>query len=313
MGKTELKLPGALSAEPAENGNALVEALERVGIADGWIAYGIARHDDGSLAPVGLSGDKGGNEFIAHASSYRHLWGTALRYEQTPLTHQNRFRDPSELMLGHNWLQDPGVWPLYGEFGVAGLSRMVVVEAGVCRAYVSALWSSNRMENERVKQRLAQMERVIRGFSAAAYASPELGHSRWLAGPDGRLLFASGPLRDSLADCVRAFVRTHDRSTAARLSHEHRGIRFYTTRMQHDAGVAYLIEPAPTHPARVHPLSRLTPRLQHVAELAALGLSASEIAQETQRSPNTIRTQLKAVYTELGVSNRAELTRFVGG
>ncbi|MGE0790855.1 MAG: LuxR C-terminal-related transcriptional regulator [Sandaracinaceae bacterium] len=62
------------------------------------------------------------------------------------------------------------------------------------------------------------------------------------------------------------------------------------------------------HPQRARDV-RLSPRRREVAELAAVGATAIEIAAHMTISPHTVRQHLKSVYRELGVANRVELVR----
>ena len=54
-------------------------------------------------------------------------------------------------------------------------------------------------------------------------------------------------------------------------------------------------------------LGALAPRQREVAELAARGLTNSEIALTSGTSVNTVKMQLKTVFARLDVTNRAEL------
>lgn len=58
-------------------------------------------------------------------------------------------------------------------------------------------------------------------------------------------------------------------------------------------------------------LSLLSPRLQQVAEFAAAGATATQIAQTLGLSHHTVRGYLKEVYRTLGVSSRVELAQRV--
>jgi DNA-binding CsgD family transcriptional regulator len=54
---------------------------------------------------------------------------------------------------------------------------------------------------------------------------------------------------------------------------------------------------------------QLTDAEQHVAELAAEGLTNAEIARRLYLSPSTIETHLRHVYQKLAISSRRELQR----
>jgi DNA-binding CsgD family transcriptional regulator len=57
----------------------------------------------------------------------------------------------------------------------------------------------------------------------------------------------------------------------------------------------------------------LTPARRRIAYAAARGASAPEIAEENGVSVNTVKTQLRAVYRQLGVRSRAELAAALDG
>ncbi len=66
----------------------------------------------------------------------------------------------------------------------------------------------------------------------------------------------------------------------------------------------------------VHPQTpvgvRLTPALRKVADLAVLGTTVPEIARSLDKSPNTVRVQLKDIYQRLGLASRIELVQLMG-
>ena len=51
----------------------------------------------------------------------------------------------------------------------------------------------------------------------------------------------------------------------------------------------------------------LTERENEIARLAALGLSNKEIGKRLYISENTVKTQLKSVFTKLGINSRTLL------
>ena len=52
-----------------------------------------------------------------------------------------------------------------------------------------------------------------------------------------------------------------------------------------------------------HPVDSLTPREFMVAEMLASGLTQKQIAARGERSPETIRTQVKAIFAKLEINN----------
>jgi DNA-binding CsgD family transcriptional regulator len=63
----------------------------------------------------------------------------------------------------------------------------------------------------------------------------------------------------------------------------------------------------------VHPRDNfnLSPRQREIAEYAAAGATAREIATTLEISQHTVRQHLKEVYRTLGVSSRLELVRVI--
>jgi len=71
----------------------------------------------------------------------------------------------------------------------------------------------------------------------------------------------------------------------------------------------FLLSVVPPRPELVEALQVLTPAQLEVAEYAASGATIKEIAAALDRSPNTVRSHLKAVYEALWVGNRIELSK----
>ncbi|TVR48478.1 MAG: LuxR family transcriptional regulator [Puniceicoccaceae bacterium] len=59
-------------------------------------------------------------------------------------------------------------------------------------------------------------------------------------------------------------------------------------------------------------LSRLTPREQEVALLAAEGLTNEEVADRLKKSLGTVKNQLQSVFQKLNIHNRARLISVLG-
>ncbi len=66
----------------------------------------------------------------------------------------------------------------------------------------------------------------------------------------------------------------------------------------------------------VHPKApvglRLTPALRKVADIAVLGATVPEIARSLEKSPETVRVQLRDIYQRLGLASRIELVQLMG-
>lgn len=74
-----------------------------------------------------------------------------------------------------------------------------------------------------------------------------------------------------------------------------------------DQAAAFLIMVTPTVPAAEDPTLRLTPRQRAVAEYAAAGATAREIAGALSLTHDTVRDHLKEIYRRLGIASRVEL------
>ena len=60
-------------------------------------------------------------------------------------------------------------------------------------------------------------------------------------------------------------------------------------------------------------LDRLTPREREIAQAAASGAPAQELAAQLFLSPRTVETHLIRIYRKLGLRSRAELVALVLG
>ncbi len=88
--------------------------------------------------------------------------------------------------------------------------------------------------------------------------------------------------------------------------------RVQLTRMVSASGAnAFLVMVSPMLGMALPDVMRLSIARRRVAAYAAAGCTAVEIADELGRSPHTIRSHLKAIYSELGVASRTELARLV--
>ncbi len=111
----------------------------------------------------------------------------------------------------------------------------------------------------------------------------------WLSRWDGA--------RQALVDIVRA-----ERGGAVMY-----GMKVRVVRLVGDGGGRHLCLLTRPRLARLSPLADLTPTQAQVAELAALGATAKEIADHLGNSPATVRVHLRAVYRRLEVGSRVEL------
>ncbi|MCB9797253.1 MAG: helix-turn-helix transcriptional regulator [Alphaproteobacteria bacterium] len=150
--------------------------------------------------------------------------------------------------------------------------------------------------------------------AALALARTSARGRRMVLDAEGRVIFSSSSGADGDPDLPR--LKQH-------VSHMLQGDeahvetflgrdRVSLTRMKGSEGEAVALVITETLPGMsIPPTLRLSYGKRRVAALAAVGCTIDEIAEELGRSAHTVRSQLRAVYAELGVANRAELTRLV--
>jgi DNA-binding CsgD family transcriptional regulator len=104
-------------------------------------------------------------------------------------------------------------------------------------------------------------------------------------------------------------VRELDRRREPRLSAPLEAAEAQVVRLRTSEGIRYLVCLKPSQLIRRAADTLLTPAQLRVAQLAAVGATVSEIAQELNRSAETVRSHLAQVYRRLRTSNRVELAR----
>jgi DNA-binding CsgD family transcriptional regulator len=169
-------------------------------------------------------------------------------------------------------------------------------------------------------RRLAPLTRPLRDalLSAArtdASAGPEEGADLLLT-PSGEVALAS----DSAARWLDGGERRGRlRRLARHLSGDATepplyldGCELHWNRLHGPRGTHYLLHVRLPDPVPRDPMAGLTGAQRQIAELAASGLSAPEIGQLLGRSAATVRAHLRAIYSRMGISTRAELATQIG-
>ena len=85
----------------------------------------------------------------------------------------------------------------------------------------------------------------------------------------------------------------------------------FTLMRSDDGEEAFLATVTPMAGMLIPSAGRLSRTKRQIAAYAAAGCTIEEIANELERSPHTIKTHLKAIYEELGIGSRAELSALV--
>ncbi len=131
----------------------------------------------------------------------------------------------------------------------------------------------------------------------------------------GSLDFASSDLRDCLKTGylrrLGEIVRALDAGDVTQCVRLVDGIEVRMSRLEGKGLFRYLAQFVPPTPVLYDPLTPLTKAQRKVAILAAQGLSGREIADQTDRSTNTIKVHLRHIYQRLDVSNRVELADLI--
>ena len=130
--------------------------------------------------------------------------------------------------------------------------------------------------------------------------------------------------RGDVVACTRSFRAELDALTLSTIGEAVRALAASHTERQWVVArdkrvlIEVLIGPGHLYAARIYPRETLTPNLGDVlsprqfeiAEYAAVGATAKEIAKLLGISAHTVRQHLKEVYRRLGVANRIELSRW---
>ena len=111
---------------------------------------------------------------------------------------------------------------------------------------------------------------------------------------------------ESFAQDLQVVIRSTN--TAPRSMH---GAIIRVTELHGDGEPLQCVEIAPADHWRPSTIAGLSKRKRWVAQLAALGSTNKEIADAMNISVDTVRSHLRSIYEELGISSRVELTNEV--
>lgn len=203
--------------------------------------------------------------------------------------------DPSEVhsSLGVNVLDDAGV-----HIGWVGAFRR-----GDAPRFPRRVPPRVSARLEPYRDLLIAAHRMARGGpGSATVIMDERGAVLGLSADANRWLALPG-FKDAL---VRDLAMLHEARVERHQTH-FRSAAVTVTRVEGVIGRAYVVTVAPQKLGIMSEVFLLSPAQRAVAELAGLGLKVTEIAQELGRSPETVRSHLRAVYEQLGIASRAEL------
>ena len=136
-----------------------------------------------------------------------------------------------------------------------------------------------------------------------------------LINPEGEVECATSAAAPMLSadrrDGLRRATRRLDAGDVEQCVGAFDGVEGRITRMEGGGMLRYVARLTPIAPVTVDPLCRLTPAQRRVAEYAAAGATAAEIAETLQLSVHTVRTHIRNIYRRLQISSRIELVELM--
>jgi DNA-binding CsgD family transcriptional regulator len=200
--------------------------------------------------------------------------------------------------------------------GLRDKVRLVVYHEGRLVGWIGALRGTDEPAFEpRVTRYLAPLVDPISDALIAADRKEQLqlheGKAEIIARPDGTVEYVADralswvgceALQQEIATLVRRLEK--GRPAGAVVG----GMQVDWRRLEGDEGsVRYLLQLERPEPVRLAPDAVLTPAQRSVAQVAARGATAREIASELSMAVESVRSLLREAYRRLDVSSRAEL------
>lgn len=245
----------------------------------------------------------------------------AFHLSRTPAQHRNRFRAWDMDLVSRELAAQAQVFAsFYNPLEIGDQLRTLVFAGPRFLGWVGLL---RRGASERFKPRELAAANAMGGALVeallAAEASSSLGVARHEAEhavltPQGRVELAT-PLarrwlsRERMELLARVTRRLNPRTSGARALVD--GALLAFTPLDGVSGERYLVTLRAVDPVALESPA-LTARQRRIAELAAAGATADEIAQCLGVSRNTVKFHLKEIYRRLEVANRLELAARLG-
>lgn len=225
------------------------------------------------------------------------------------------FLEDTAIMPADRWKDCAFYHAVYVPNGVGSQLRLRVYQGGRFLAHVAVARVLGTPDFGPAERRRLQplVAPVLTAFTAASALDEAPGSAHLLARPDGTVeLVTAGARawleRPGFPEALRQAVRAAERGQVLWAWPMLRA-RAHLVRVESGALSRYVVAVTPlTHPA-VEPALALTTSQRAVAELAAAGATAEEIARHLGRSSNTVRSLLRVAYRRLGVRSRPELAR----
>ena len=226
------------------------------------------------------------------------------------LNHRAR-RDGASSWLDHQSLR--AFWAARG--GIGDELRTLVFKGHRCIGFLGLYrWEGNPFSEAEVHK--------INTLVGGAHAALTTIQSRMeelrpdelqlLISPTGEITHASPEARPWLTSARRDRLRYIIRQLDAHREdpvwiHVIDAMEIRVTRLLGDGSSIYVVHLVPRVPPRHRPDAALTPAQRRVADYAAAGATAEEIARALDISFHTVKTHLRNIYERLGVANRVEL------
>jgi DNA-binding CsgD family transcriptional regulator len=171
-----------------------------------------------------------------------------------------------------------------------------------------------KTEEKRLQSSLQQVRSALR---TAENLEAELLHEAHFGVFDeqGKLEYASQAFERFSTKSLRDVLGQRIRRLAGRKGHcdtaiAH-GAEIEIVRLDGPTGVRYMVTLCQVGVLRVDPAAGLTGRQREIAEYAAHGATAKEIAATLEISPHTVKTHIKNIYERLQISSRVELAQAI--
>ena len=299
-----------------------VRALSAQNLGDGAGIMGFSAATATTRHPVRWGVAEGGAvalyELVRSPRSAVHAFKlTDLRLART--VERRRFRTIAQLVDREALLQTPTWTQLFAPVRTVDMARLVVVrdDEVVAFAYVTRSAGAplfGPTETRALQELVGALRRALIAADSLEHEEAPDGPAHLVLDALGRVLFASLHAREWLSipgfgDRVADLVRAADRQRVGSSSTV--GPDRVDLVRVHDegGGVRYLAHVASTRRLRLAPAAVLTVAQQRVASLVVSGATLPEVSDMMERSAETVRSHLKAIYERLGVTSRAELAR----
>jgi len=195
---------------------------------------------------------------------------------------------------------------------------MLVYDDRTFAGWIGVARHGDRPFTRREERRLSQVtegfrDMVIADCRVTHAAASQLHPAHIVLSPDGSVVcagrYGAQLLTRSRREMLRALVRTADTNHECACIVD--GLHVRSVRMDGSTGVQYLLVFRALERPKRNAFSTLSARQREVAELAATGATALEIAGFLELSVHTVRQHLRTIYERLGVNSRAELANCV--